>query len=177
MKKIFTLILLIIFVVNPIISQTKAEKKATKEAVAVKEYEAMKVLINTESYAFEGEWATSNKGRRINLMSNPTFIKMEAKNADAFLPFFGTAHSGAGYGGTDGGIEFKGEVQNYQVSFNDKKKKATIKFKAKGNSSENFDITITINGSTSATVNINSSNRSTMNYSGKIKKLEKKKEE
>ena len=176
MKKIFTLIVLIILVVNPIISQTKADKKDAKEALAVKEFEAMKVLVNSESYTFEGEWATSNRGRRINLISNPTFIKMEAENADAFLPFFGTAHSGAGYGGSGGGIEFKGEVKNYQVSFNDKKRKATIKFATKSKSSENFDVTITINGSTSATVNINSSNRSTMNYSGKIKKLEKKKE-
>lgn len=176
MKKLFTLIALVILVVNPIISQTKEEKKAAKEATAVQEYEAMKVLINAESYAFEGEWATSNKGRRINLMSNPTFIKMDAKNADAHLPFFGTAHSGAGYGSGGGGIEFKSEVQNYQVSFNDKKKKATIKFKSKSESNENFDVTITIHGSSSTSVNITSSNRSSMNYSGKIKKLEKKKE-
>ena len=176
MKKILALITLLILIVNPVVSQTKADKKAAKEAASIKEYEAMKVFINAESYAFEGEWATSYKGRRINLMSNPTFIKMEAKKADAFLPFFGTAHSGAGYGGSEGGIEFKGEIQNYEVSFNDKKKKGTIKFKAKSKSSENYDITITINGSTSATVNINSSNRSTMNYSGKIKKFEKKKE-
>jgi len=176
MKKIFALVTFVMLVVNPIISQTKAEKKAAKEAVAIKEYEAMKALINSESYTFEGEWATSNRGRRINLMSNPTFIKMEAKNADAFLPFFGTAHSGAGYGSSNGGIEFKGEVQDYQVNFNDKKKRATIKYKTKSKSSENFDVTITIHGSTSANVNINSSNRSTMNYSGEIKKLEKKKE-
>lgn len=176
MKKIFTLITMVILFVNPVISQTKKDKKAAKEETAIKEYEAMKALINSESYSFVGEWATSNKGRRINLMSNPTCIKMEAKNADAFLPFFGTAHSGAGYGGTEGGIEFTGEVQNYEVSFNDKKRKATIKFKSRSKSSENYNVSITISGGSSTSVNVTSSNRSTMNYSGSIKKLEKKKE-
>lgn len=174
MKKTFTLIALLIFVVIPVISQTKEEKKAIKSATAEKEYEAMKVLINAEIFMFEGEWATSQGGQRINLMSNPTFIKMDTKKADAYFPFFGTAQV-AGYG-SGGGIEFNGNVQNYTVTFNDKKQKATIKFNAKSETSENFDVTIDVYGSLSATVNINSSNRSSMNYSGKIKPFVKKEE-
>ena len=38
MKKIFTLITLFLLFVSPIISQTKEDKKAAKEALAIKEY-------------------------------------------------------------------------------------------------------------------------------------------
>ena len=98
----------------------------------------MKDLINSASFAFTGEWATSQKGRRINLMSNPTFIKMDTKNADAYLPFFGTAQVG-GYG-AGGAIEFKDKVQDYTVTFDDKKQKAIIKFKTKTNTTEILNV-------------------------------------
>lgn len=155
-------------------AQTKQDKKAAKAEADQKEYEDMKVLINSKTFMFEGEWATSQSGRRINLMSNPTYIKMDANIADGYLPFFGTSQV-AGYG-AGGAIEFNGEVQNYTLKFDDKKQKAIIKFGAKGDASENFDVTITVFGSLSTTVNINSSNRSTMSYNGKTKVLEKKEE-
>ena len=132
---------------------TKEEKKAAAE----KKYEAMKVLINTGAFEFDGDWATSQRGTRINLISNPTFIKMEAQNADGYLPFFGTAQV-AGYG-QGGAIEFKGEVENYSLVFNDKKQKATIKFDIKGVTNENFDVIITLyenlNASVDETLNNN----------------------
>lgn len=172
MKNILILFSLFVFVGNSIFAQTKEDKKAKKAATAEKEYQAMKAIINAEVFTFEGEWANSQSGRRINLISNPTFIKMDAKKADAYLPFFGTAQVG-GYG-AGGAIEFIGEVQNYTVTFNDKTQKATIKFSSKSKTTESFDVTINVFGSLSASVNINSSSRSTMNYSGRIKPLEKK---
>lgn len=174
MKKILILLTVFVFIGNSIIAQTKEDKKAKKSEAAEKEYQAMKALINAEMFMFEGDWANSQGGRRINLISNPTFIKMDAKKANAYLPFFGTAQVG-GYG-AGGAIEFVGEVQNYIVTFNDKKQKATIKFSSKSKTTESFDVTINVFGSLNASVNINSSSRSTMNYNGKIKPLEKKDE-
>lgn len=172
MKKISLLIALFIAVGSNLNAQTKQDKKVAKAEASQKEYEDMKVLINSETFMFEGEWASSQSGKRISLMSNPTYIKMNKKVADGYLPFFGTAQSG-GYG-SGGAIEFNGEVNNYILTFDDKKQKATIKFEAKGNTSENFDVIITVFGSLSTSVNINSSNRSTMSYTGKTKKLELK---
>lgn len=174
MKKILILFTLIIFVGNSIIAQTKDDKKANKLALAEKEYQEMKTLISSEPFMFDGEWANSQSGRRINLTSNPTYLKIESKNADAYMPFFGTSQVG-GYG-AGGAIEFIGEVEDYTVTFNDKKQNATIKFNSKSKTTESFDVTITVFGSLSATVNINSSSRSSMSYSGKIKPLEKKDE-
>lgn len=171
MKKLLPLIVLLSFIFQPISAQTKKELKAAKKQ---QEYEATKKLIDTKQYEFTGEWATSSKGRRINLISNPTYLKVEANLGDAFFPFFGTAFSGAAYPSGDGGIEFKTELENYTVTLNDKKQEIGIKFKAKGNN-DTFDINIRVFPGGKASITINSTNRSVMNYSGNMKALEIKK--
>jgi len=171
MKKLITLLVLVIFVTSPIIAQTKEEKKAAKAENSLKEYEAMKELVNSESFMFVADWTTTQKGRRVDLMSNPNFMKIDGKNADIFLPFFGVSQV-AGYG-AGGGIEFKGEVEKYSVNFDDKKQKVVVKFKGKNDKSENFAFTMDIFGSGSTSVNVNSNHRNNARYNGKTKELEK----
>jgi len=170
MKKLFTILLLVFVGFQPVIGQSKKEAKETKKQ---QEYDAVKKLVNSKQFEFTGEWATSNSGKRINLMSNPTYIKMDNSSVDGYLPFFGRAFSGAGYG-SDGAIEFKDPLENHKVEFDDEKQTVNIKFNAKGDK-DKYDVTIKVFGSGSATITINSNNRSTMTYSGKIKALEKKK--
>lgn len=173
MKKLVVLIALFTFVINPILGQSKSEKKAAKAKKTLQEYNTMKSLINSGNYEFTGEWANSQSGKRINLMSNPTSLKMENKEADGYLPFFGTSQSGA-YGGS-GGIEFKGSPEGYAVEFNDKKQRASIKFSIKAaNSNEKHDIIMTIFASRNTTVSITSTNRSVMRYDGTTKEITKK---
>ena len=170
MKKIFTLIVLAVFTLNPVIGQTKKELKAEKKQ---QEYVSSKELINSKQYEFTGEWATSSKGRRISLISNPTFMKIDNTTADGFFPFFGTGYAGSGYGSGSGGIEFKNELEDYVVTFNDKKQTASIKFKVKGEN-DNYNITVKVFAGGNTSITINSNNRSVMDYSGDIKALEKK---
>lgn len=169
MKKLFTLLLLVIIGFQPVIGQSKKELKAEKTQ---KEYESIKTLVNSKQFEFDGDWATSSRGRRINLMSNPTYIKIDNNSADAYLPFFGTGYGGSAYGG-DGAIKFKDPLENYEVSLNDKKQKITIKFNSKGEN-DTYNVIITVFPSGSTSVNISSSNRSNMAYSGKISTLKKK---
>lgn len=170
MKKIFPLIVLLSFIIQPVIGQQS--KKEIKAAEKQEKYIETQALINSKQYEFTGEWATSSKGRRINLISNPTFLKVDNTIGDGFFPFFGTSFSGAAYGG-DGGIEFNTELENYTVTLNDKKQEIVIKFKAKGkNDTFDFNIRVFPGGNTSIT--INSNNRSVMSYSGSMKALEKK---
>jgi hypothetical protein len=171
MKRKYLIIGMFVLAVTFVNAQSKESKKEAKAQAELKEYEEMKVLVNSEVFMFTGEWANSQNGKRINLMGNPTYLKLDKKIADGYLPFFGTAQTG-GYG-AGGAIEFKGNVENYTWSFDDKKQKAIVKFKAKGDTSEYFDVTITVFRSLSTTVNINSSSRSTMSYNGRIKTLEK----
>ena len=170
MKKLSVLLLLISFTIQPTFGQSKKEIKAEKKE---QEYIDTKELINSGQYEFTGEWATSNKGRRINLISNPTFMKFDNTNADGFFPFFGTGFSGSGYASGSGAIEFKNEVEDYVVTFNDKKQTASIKFKVKG-ANDNYDISFRVFAGGNTSITINSNNRSVMNYSGNITVLEKK---
>ncbi|MFD1294951.1 DUF4251 domain-containing protein [Lutibacter holmesii] len=170
MKKLSILILLLSFMVQPTFSQSKKELKAEKKQ---EDYLKIKELINSKQYEFTGEWATSSKGKRINLMSNPTYMKIDNTTGDGFFPFFGTSFSGSGYGLGSGGIEFKNELKEYEVTFNDKKQTATIKFKVDGEN-DNYDVTTKVFAEGNTTIIINSNNRSVMNYSGKTKALEKK---
>lgn len=171
MNKYIIIVLLLSISLNPISAQTKEEKKATKEEKALNEYQAMKDLINSKQYEFTGEWATSNSGNRVNLMSNPTSLKIDAESANAYFPFFGRGYSGSGYSGS-GGIEFKDPLNDYTITYNDKKKTISVNFKAKGGN-DKYDVTLKVFGSGSTTIVINSNNRSSMNYSGKIKPLKK----
>jgi len=169
MNKYIVLILLFSTMLNPVFGQTKKEDKQIKKQ---QEYETMKNLIDSKQFEFTGEWATSSKGRRISLLSNPTFLKVDNSATEGYFPFFGTGYSSSGYG-SGGAIEFKDPLDSYTVTLNDKKQLINIKFKAKG-TNDNYDVILKVFGSGSTTININSNNRSTMSYSGKIKALEKK---
>lgn len=169
MNKLFALLLVTLFIVSPSMAQTKKEVKQAKKQ---QEYEAIKKLINSKQFEFIGEWATSNTGKRINLMSNPTYLKIDNSSADAFFPFFGRGFAGSGYG-SDGGIEFTDPLENYNVEFDENKQTIDINFTGKGKN-DTYKVIIKVFSSSSASVNINSNNRSNMSYSGKIKALDKK---
>ena len=167
MKKI--LILLVIFTLSGTLlnAQTKEEKKKLKEETAQKEYEATKLLIDSGIYTFQANWANTQKGRRISLQGNPTYLKIDDNNVDAYLPYFGALHSPTIGGG--GAIKFEGTVKNYKVKYNDKKKKATVLFNAK-NTSENFDINLSIYKSGKASLSVTSNKRNSITYDGVVLK-------
>jgi len=167
MKKIVLTLLILIFMV-PAIAQTKAEKKKMKQEKAAKGYALLKDLVNKGQINFEADWATTNTGLRINLIGNPNFLKIDGKKADIDMPFFGTAHSASvGFDG-NGGIIFKGEIDNYSVDFNDKKQHVTIKFSTK-EKSKSFDFTLTLFGNKNGSLSVSSNSRSNITYSGAFK--------
>lgn len=150
--------------------QTKKEKKKLKEEKKEQDFQEMKDLINSGTYEFDGQWAISHRGRRINLTTNPTFIKMNHKEANAFLPFFGERYSGAASYGGDSGIEFNNQVSDYEVSFNEKKKQVIVKFIGEGKTDTfSFKMIVFPNGNTNITVTSN--HRSLMRYDGLLKEL------
>ncbi len=169
MKNIVLAILFIAFIV-PLKAQSKKELKKAAEA---KEYAEMQMLVNSKIYFFEADWASTQKGRRINLTSNPNFLRIENDNADIDMPFFGEAYSARiGISG-EGGIIFKGIIENYSLEYNDKKQRAIIKFNAKGKS-DYFTFILTVFKSNNANLYVTSNNRSGINYDGRIAKLDKK---
>lgn len=170
MKKFIPLVLLLLLI-SPITAQTKEEKKKLKEEVAQKEYEAAKVLINSGEYLFDANSTITQKGRRIDLTTNSGFLKINKDKAEAGLPYFGVAQIVNITG--NGGIEFDNENTEYQIKFNDDKKRIEVSFKAK-NGSERFDISLTVFGNNSS-LDITSSNRDRISYRGRVTTLKKEK--
>jgi hypothetical protein len=166
MKKIFIAALFFVLII-PVNAQSKKELKRQK---AEEEYAALKELINSKNFIFEADWTTTQKGNRINLTTNPNFLKIEGDQVTADMPYFGVAHTAIGMGSGEAGIKFEGNPKDYKVEFNDKKLKAIIKFDAT-NKSENFDVILSVYKSGSASLNITSSKRNSITYDGRITEI------
>jgi len=169
MKKILVLFFLTTLVYAPTYGQTKKEKRAEK---AAKDFENTKELIDEKVYSFEADWATTQQGRRINLVTNPNYLQINKDSANIFLPYFGVAHTSTmAYNGSDGGgINFKGVVENYEVSVDEKKQKIIVKFLANSKKeSSNFILTVFKSGS--SLLSVSSNIRSNISYEGNTGKI------
>ncbi|WP_299779300.1 DUF4251 domain-containing protein [uncultured Formosa sp.] len=172
MKKHVILLIILVFGINLTFSQTKTEKKALKKEKQEQEFIAIKKLLETSKFTFEADWATTQGGKRISLIGNPNFLKVNDSISKADMPYFGVAHM-ASYGG-DGGIKFDGLHKEYTLQYNDKKRTGTVKY-AISNDSEKFNITLTVYSLETASLVVYSSNRNSITFDGNIKPLEIKK--
>jgi hypothetical protein len=168
MKKL----LMVCFVMLGIQLAASQSKKQIKKEKAEQEYVAMKELISSGKYEFVGDRAMPMGHRSIDLTTNQNYVKINDGKADGYMPFFGRRYSGGGYDG-GGAIEFKGEMENYKVFYNDKKQRVEISFTAKGKS-QIYDINLSTGGGGWANMIIRGSNSSSMSYNGRVSELKKK---
>lgn len=163
MKRSWILLTIVLLSVATLTAQSKKEKK--KQAAA-EEYERIQKLIESKSYVFEADWADTFSGKRINMTTNANYLKIMKDSADIFLPYFGVGHANNNYKSGEGGVTFKGVLEEYDVTVNEKKQTHTIKFKAR-NKIELFEFSLLVYKSGNSTVNVNSSGRSGIRYDGK----------
>jgi uncharacterized protein DUF4251 len=167
MKNIFVFLFLFIIVASPGFSQSKSEKKKLKEENEAKGYETAKLLVSSQTYNFIGNWATTQKGRRLDITTNTGYLKMDSSHADINFPYYGTIHTPGVRLNKEAGIIFKGMVENYTVDFDDKKQKIIVKFEAKGeNDPFNFILTVFKNGA--ARFDVYSTVRNSISYDGEL---------
>ncbi len=163
MKKTSLLFLISILLNTVVFSQSKKEQKAEK---AIKDFEVMNALIDSNNFEFMADWATSQNGRRINLTTSANFLKIENDSANIYLPYFGTMTSGGAAMTSDGGIVFSGLIEDYKKTVDEKKQKIVVKFSAITNN-DKFDFNMTIYKGGNTLVNLNSNYRSVIKYDGK----------
>jgi len=173
MKRVLVIGITFILSIQLINSQSKAEKKATKEANELKEYKHIQTIIDSKSFEFTADWARTQKGRRINLTGNANYLRVVGTKAEADLPYFGVAQS-VPYSG-NAGINFNSDLSKYEVKKADKKKRIIIKANA-SKGIEKFSLTLTVYPSGNASLYISSSNRNGITYDGKLKEKTSKKE-
>lgn len=115
-----------------------------------------------------------NTAGSIDITSNANFLKMKGDSVSAFFPFYGEQNFGGGsYGGSHLGIEFDAVPENYDVTFDDEKHRANIRFKAKDKyrSNEFYNIYITIFPNYRSVIQVQSTSRTAIEFTGAVKPL------
>ncbi|SHM11844.1 DUF4251 domain-containing protein [Flavobacterium saccharophilum] len=161
-RKLSILLVLLCFISFPVLAQekTKKELKAERELQKQKEIEA---LIDSKNFVFEGQKATPQGGRMLNLDYNTYFLKFNTEKTTCDLPFFGRAFS-VPYGG-DGGIKFEGVPEDIKIE--KKKKSYTVKATVKGKD-DVYTLYFNIFFNGGASLSISSNNRASISYDGEI---------
>jgi len=157
----------------PMMGQSKSEKKKIKEEQNLKDYAATKELIESGNFEFIAEWARTQGGRRINLIGNPNYLRINKDSADIYLPYFGVVHTPTAGFASERGIKVNGIIKNYKVELNDEKKKLTIRFDAKGKNDQ-FEFVVFVYKNKGTRLNINSNSRGSISYDGNLSEIEKK---
>lgn len=164
------LILLGLLVVTlPMQAQSRSERQEAKKQKKIEAYNQMKAVIDSSVYEFTARRAYTQGGRSIDLTTHTTFLRIINDSASARLPYFGKAYN-IGYSTGEGGINFQGIMDNYNVKENTKKLSLTIAFKV-STSNDNFDCTLEIISASSATLTVLSQNRAYISYSGYVEKI------
>ena len=162
MKYIFLLLFAVTFFSFQLSAQTKKELKEQK---ALKDYDAMKTVINSKVYVFDADWISTTRGRRINIASGSNSIAVVQDSTKAAMQFFGEVNS-IRFSGNEG-VEFNNLMKDYKVKYNDKKKNIYVSYSVK-NKSENYTISMTITRSGSAYVDVYSNVKRSVSYDGNV---------
>ena len=149
------------------------DKKSRKEKREKKEIEFVKTdsLINSKVFVFKASKANSTGGGQIDLTTHIAELIINKDSVESYLPYFGRAYR-ASYGGGSG-IKFETVLTDYKVEKNSKKLNFIISFSAK-TKDDNFQCSLSISYSGSATLSVNSNNRAFISYYGDIKSIKEK---
>jgi hypothetical protein len=140
---------------------TRKEKKEEKKVEIQKQREAM---LTTGEFVFRALIVLPLGGASRNLTPLDYYVKFKPGMIESYLPFFGTAYSGIGYG-TDPGLKFKGKPEKFSIN---KKAKmfqidATVKTET-----DYFRLSLSAGTEGNAILTVSSNNRSTISYQGNI---------
>lgn len=147
-------------------AQSKKEKKAAESA---KKYKEMLALIESKEYEFQADFTTPQSGQRINLATNPNYLKINKDSADVFLPYFGRSFNGGAAMAGEGGIVFNGVMDDYEMTVNEKKQKIMVQFRGKTRT-ESYTFNMTIFGGGNTLITLNSNYRAVIKYEGQTTK-------
>jgi hypothetical protein len=161
------LLFAILFQTNSV-AQEKT-KKELKELQKLEKQKQIALLVESKEFVFVANRVMPQGGRTINLTTEYV-AEFHSELIKCDLPYFGRAYSGAGYGGSDGGMKFEGKPLVYSIE--KKKKYYYIKADVRGES-DSYSIILTVYFQGAATLSINSNNRSSISYDGDIEEFKK----
>ena len=169
MKTRFSIIVLILSVVITNGFSQEKTKKELKEEKKIEKQKQVEAMVNDTNFVFVARTALPTGMKSVNLTTNQNYVKYQPDLIDSYMPFYGKAYSGVGYG-ADTGLKFQGKPEEFKV---EKTKKAfQIDAVVKG-TTDNFKLSLSVGFEGSASLTITSNNRSTISYQGEISAPEK----
>lgn len=119
-----------------------------------------------------------SSANNIDITTNTNYLTVKGDSILGFLPYYGEQNFGGGYNGNHSGIEFKDVPKEYEVINNDKKHSVDILFKIDDQyrNSDRYDIRITLYPNNRSNIRVQSTSRSSIEYLGRVSKLEEAKE-
>ncbi|CAN5212504.1 DUF4251 domain-containing protein [soil metagenome] len=141
---------------------TKAQKRAAKEA-------ALKKMVEDANFIFKANYVNPQGGGGHALTSEYDLV-ISKDTVTAFLPYFGRAYA-VNYNSTDGGIKFKTTHFDYKMQQN-KKGGWSITIRPKDQDASDMrdvqTLRLSITESGYASLNITSSNREPISFQGTV---------
>ena len=163
------MVVFFVLIVAPVISQEKT-KKELKEERKIEKQNQVEAMINAKEFVFVARTANPMGMRSVDLTTNTNYVKFKTDLIESYMPFFGQAYGGIGYGG-DTGLKFTGKPEVFTVVKN--KKNYQIDATVKGET-DLFRISLQVSYEGSASLSIISNNRNTISYTGEISAPEKR---
>lgn len=143
---------------------TEVEKEPGKE-------KQTELLVNSRDFVFRARRAIPSSGSSVDLTTNQNFVRFKPDFIESYMPFFGRAYSGVGYGDT--GLHFKGKPEEFTIER--RRKNFEISATVRGET-DNFKLFLTVSPGGNATLSIISNNRQSISYRGEIRAPGKEKE-
>lgn len=167
-----SVLMLVFFVFSGVnvMAQQKSKKQLREEAKVEKQKQTA-LLVASKEFVFSPKSVFPQGGTNITLNDSSYSLEFHPDFIKSYLPFFGRAYSGVGYGG-DTGMKFEGKPITYTI---EKTKKASIIKVAVRGEQDSYSITLSVYLEGAAYLSINSNNRSSISYDGAIKAFQKEK--
>jgi hypothetical protein len=148
-------------------AQDKSSKQ-TKEDKKIEKQKQVESMINARTFEFVARTALPTGYKSVNLTTSTNYVKYQPELIESYMPFFGRAFSGVGYG-SDDGLKFNGKPETFTITKG--KKNYQVEATVKGER-DTFRLSLTVSFQGSSSLTITSNNRSTISYSGEIRAIE-----
>ena len=174
-----------VLVSTTLISSCGSSDRVTRNNHSMQQLEA---LMATENFEIRSNWAMpmattslnslasagllppGSSAGLINLIGNSNYVRIMGDSLSLFLPYFGERQMGGGYNSDGPGIEFNGIPEKMEVSKNEDKQRYDIRLEMT-DTSENFQLNLSLFPNHNSTINVTSSHRFPIQYSGSVQAI------
>lgn len=146
--------------------QARQIKKQQRDAELKIQYDSISQVIDSRQFVLEANFLSNNTGRRIFVLSNLNFIKIDTSYSVIQIG----SNRGLGYNGV-GGITAEGRITGWKLEKNDKKKSIYISMNVMTNIGI-YDVFMDISADGDAVATVSGLRPGRLQYNGKIVPLD-----